>query len=38
MQASRNPDPLSNEPGAGFDCCFRIGKGFRASICGPTAT
>lgn len=26
MQASRNPDPLSNEPGAGFDCCFRIGK------------
>jgi hypothetical protein len=26
MQASRNPDPLSNEPGAGFDCGFRIGK------------
>jgi hypothetical protein len=26
MQASRNPDPLSNAPGAGFDCCFRIGK------------
>jgi hypothetical protein len=26
MQASRNPDPLSNARGAGFDCCFRIGK------------
>jgi hypothetical protein len=26
MQANRNPEPLSNKAGDGFDCCFRISK------------
>jgi len=26
MQASRNPDPLSNDFALGFDTCFSVGR------------